>query len=217
MGSSTLPDAMPTWALDTLISSLPGSSPKVLHDLVMESDKPVSHLDPAFISLSKMADTLKVPVKFAIRKDSLHLRRFILHARWEENTEYRLKILPPALTNIYGNSVDTISKSFKTQRSDFYGKLIVTLDSVKNNVIVQLLQKDILIAQKSSRKSGKLVFDFLNPGKYTVKLIYDRNGNGKWDTGRYLLKLQPEKVAFYHSEIDIRSNWDLDISMPGKE
>ena len=37
------------------------------------------------------------------------------------------------------------------------------------------------------------------------------NKNGKWDTGNYLQKIQPEKVIYYDGSINIRSNWDLDL------
>jgi hypothetical protein len=49
------------------------------------------------------------------------------------------------------------------------------------------------------------------PGAYTLKIVFDENDNGKWDTGNYLEKAQPEKVSIYPEEINIRSNWDLDI------
>jgi len=36
-------------------------------------------------------------------------------------------------------------------------------------------------------------------------LIYDSNDNGKWDTGDYLKKIQPEKVEYF-SEPEITTN-----------
>ena len=43
-----------------------------------------------------------------------------------------------------------------------------------------------------------------------LKVIFDDNNNGKWDTGVYKLKLQPERVAYFPTEIDVRSNWSVD-------
>ena len=54
-------------------------------------------------------------------------------------------------------------------------------------------------------------YDYLHPQQYKLKLIYDDNKNGKWDTGNYLQKVQPEKVIYYTGTITIRSNWDLDL------
>ena len=61
-------------------------------------------------------------------------------------------------------------------------------------------------------KSSTLVYDYLNPEKYRVKLIYDINRNGKWDTGDYIKHRQAEKVLFNAEQISIRENWDIDLT-----
>jgi hypothetical protein len=43
-----------------------------------------------------------------------------------------------------------------------------------------------------------------------VRLIFDSNENGQWDTGNYLKKNQPEKVLYYPRELEVRANWELD-------
>jgi uncharacterized protein (DUF2141 family) len=53
---------------------------------------------------------------------------------------------------------------------------------------------------------------YLPPATYTLKLIHDRNGNDKWDTGDYLAHRQPEAVAFYPASITIRSNFDVELT-----
>ena len=35
--------------------------------------------------------------------------------------------------------------------------------------------------------------------------------SGIWDTGDYLKGLQPEKVDFYNQDINVRSNWDMEV------
>ena len=187
------------------------------NNVSIEADKPLEKVDPAFISLFKMEDTLKIPVKFSLVRDPQSVRRVILKAKWEDNTAYKLRVLPPAFTSIYGTQPDTIDKPYKSQKADYYGKLIIKLDSVHENIVIQLLQKDVLVNQVSTRKNGKMTIDYINPGKYVVKIIYDKNGNGLWDTGNYLRRLQPEKIAFYPDLVEIRSNWDLEISVSGKD
>ena len=55
-----------------------------------------------------------------------------------------------------------------------------------------------------------LEMEYLNPGKYTLKLLFDDNANKKWDSGKYIYKIQPEKVLFYNKPIEIRANWDVE-------
>jgi len=39
-------------------------------------------------------------------------------------------------------------------------------------------------------------------------VIYDANGNKKYDTGNYLLKRQPERVSIFEMEETVRAGWD---------
>ena len=32
----------------------------------------------------------------------------------------------------------------------------------------------------------------------------------KYDTGSYLRKIQPERIAYHPDEIEVRANWDVD-------
>ena len=55
--------------------------------------------------------------------------------------------------------------------------------------------------------------DFINidSGKYYLRAIFDANKNGKYDTGSYLKKIQPERVSLFipeESDGDIRAGWD---------
>jgi hypothetical protein len=45
-----------------------------------------------------------------------------------------------------------------------------------------------------------------------LKVIYDNNDNRKWDTGNYLKKIQPEKVLYYKGDINVRSNWNIELT-----
>ena len=37
----------------------------------------------------------------------------------------------------------------------------------------------------------------------------DTNGNGKWDTGLYADRLQPESVYYFPQMLDVRALWDM--------
>ena len=60
--------------------------------------------------------------------------------------------------------------------------------------------------------TGIAVFDFVNvdPSTYNLRVVFDDNNNQKYDTGNYLKKLQPERIAYHPDDIEIRANWDVD-------
>jgi uncharacterized protein (DUF2141 family) len=96
---------------------------------------------------------------------------------------------------------------------DYYGKILLTVSGGEYPMIVQLLNdRSEVVASKITASQGLITFDFLSPGKYHLKSIYDRNGNGKWDTGNYLKHIQPEKVYLSSSPVDLRSSWDHEIT-----
>lgn len=140
----------------------------------------------------------------------------------KEDTKYHLLILPGTFTDIYGLTNDSIRIDFKTQELKYYGTIklkvgipdsLVKEGSLKpKDYIVQLLDdKGNLYRQKVISGTETLNFENIRPLKYQLKIIIDKNGNGKWDTGNYSEKRQPENVIYDSEEVNVRSNWDLDL------
>jgi hypothetical protein len=132
----------------------------------------------------------------------------------KDNTNYRLLIPPATFTDFFGLTNDTIKFNFKTKEEKFYGtvKLNLKFAETTGSYLVQLLDdKENVVRENSISKPGVIYYDFLYPQPYKLKVILDKNGNGKWDPGNYLKKQQPEKVIYNVEAVNIRSNWDLDL------
>jgi hypothetical protein len=189
-----------------------GSTTDLNKGILLVPENPVANLDISRIKLFKKEDTLEYPQKFTFEKDTLFLRKYLIRHEWEEIMNYRLFIGPGAFTDIYGLTNDTVDISFKTQSVDHYGKLILKLANLNQGIIVQLLsEKDQLVRTDTTSGISPVEFPWLEPGKYKLKIIFDKNRNGTWDTGNYLDHLQPEKVTFYSGEVNVRANWDLEL------
>ena len=50
----------------------------------------------------------------------------------------------------------------------------------------------------------------LKPDKYYARMILDTNGNGRWDTGDYTAKRQPEEVFYCPKMFNIMQNWEVE-------
>ncbi len=183
--------------------------------ITVTSPVPPREPDPSGIFLFTIIDSVETPVDFHLEKDTGFMRRYRIINKWEESTKYGLFIAPSSFTGIYGLSNDTVDLQFRTQQSGYYGRLIVNVNGVSHPTIVQLRSQndENLISEKTIHEDGTVIFDYLRPTSYKIKAIADSNNNGKWDTGNYLKKEQPEKVHYYPDEINIRSNWDLDITL----
>ena len=60
-----------------------------------------------------------------------------------------------------------------------------------------------------SKKNSNIDFNNIDPGKYFIRIIFDKNENNIFDSGNYLRKIKPEKVIYFPDEIDVRAGWDL--------
>ncbi len=189
-----------------------GEKQDFFRNLVITSPNPVKMLDTGRIELSYKEDTVFYPQKFEIGRDSFFLRKYILYTNWKEDYVYKIFIGPGAMTGIYGLTNDTIDINFRTESSENFGKIMLNLTNVSHPLIVQLLtDKGEPVRQLYTETDGVISFDYIDPSTYRLKIIYDQNSNGKWDTGKYLQKKQPEKVVYYKGSVEVRANWEKEL------
>jgi len=76
-------------------------------------------------------------------------------------------------------------------------------------VIVDLIDMNEKIIMSKNLKNSleACVFENVLPGEYNLRLVHDKNENGKWDTGNYLKRIKPEQVVHYNDTIKVRANW----------
>ncbi|RLD65709.1 MAG: hypothetical protein DRI95_08070 [Bacteroidetes bacterium] len=80
------------------------------------------------------------------------------------------------------------------------------------NFIFQIIsEKDEIIKEYHLKEDIDLKIDYLGPGDYTLKLIFDRNSNGVWDTGNYLKNTQAERVLIYPKVLEIKEGWEINM------
>jgi len=176
-------------------------------------DFPLEKVADSLISLYYIPDSVELEVPFTVESDTGNLNRALLSARWEPAAKYRIRVLPGAIASIYPLEHDTIDINFDTRDPEYYGKILLNLTHVHHRILVQLLSNKAVISEIEVDTDGQYAFPFLAPGDYTFRFLHDLNKNGRWDTGKYLEKLQPEPVEFLPGNIEVRSNWDHDVSM----
>ncbi len=184
-------------------------------DIEITSPEPIKSFDNTMVQLYNTDDTLKTPLKFSLAKDMSAWRTYKIHYEWEPEAKYTLEIDSAACTNIYGGSSKKLIKNFDAREKDYYGALKLNLTGVEMPMIVQLLdnsKNEKVLYEKTIEKDGSVRFDYLTPGKIKIKVIYDKNGNGKWDTGSYQDRTQPEMVEYINEVHKVRSNFDEEIS-----
>jgi hypothetical protein len=172
------------------------------------------------ITISEDSIPLKdINIVFA---DSGINRKCYIDFKQKEKKSYKLYIPPGTFKSIYGLTNDTIKSNIALKSINELGSVTVKLKGItEGNYLLQLLNdKDEVQTEKKITAEGNYSFELLDPMKYKLRLIDDKNNNSKWDTGNYLKKIQPEKVYYCKEELNIRANWDLEqewVIKAGKE
>ena len=182
----------------------------VLHlsdTLRIESSTPILTIDK---SQMRILDRDSIPVQFEISVEDPHHVKFDFDILPNDN--YRLDVLPGAITDFFNASNDTLQMQFRTLKPADYGSLYLQLIGVPSYpVIIQLTdeKENVIRSLPLSAPQRRVVFSNLQPKKYYVRLIVDKNNNGKWDSGRFLDRRFPEKIYHHEPLIDVRANWEL--------
>ena len=127
----------------------------------------------------------------------------------KESQKYAIKMLPGALEDFFGNVNDTLNYSARTKLYSDYSNIRVTLRNMTFPAIIQLMNEKGDVKYEQFAKVDRLLdFRNLTPGNYYLRVVFDANGNQKWDSGNYLEQLQAERISYYPEIIDARANWD---------
>jgi len=96
------------------------------------------------------------------------------------------------------------------RKDDTFGKLTLIITGYSGDRIIQLLSPaDKPVREIKMQNDGKVVFPYLERGKYRLRVIYDLNGDGKWTPGDFDKGILPEPVSFYPQELEVKENWEL--------
>ncbi|MDO3626754.1 Ig-like domain-containing protein [Mucilaginibacter sp. BT774] len=178
--------------------------------LVVTTSTPIQTIDNSLITLNE--DSTNVS-NFTITKDTATMKRLTFNYRWKANSRYQLIFNEGALTSIYGDKNKKFLKPFQLDKPDNYGPLTlkVTVPDTSKGYVIELLddQKNI-VHRDPLVKSGNVVYKNYPVGKYNVRVIYDDNKNGKWDSGNVKKRIQPENIWVYPKQITLRSNWEAE-------
>lgn len=191
--------------------TLAATGAKQLHykPMRLTSKTPLDRMDkPETFVFIEDNDTIDITPY--IRKEFYAL---ILDYPWKQSSKYKLIIPDSLIADRFGLQNDSLIFSFVASRKEDFGQLYFThsLPELGHKYIWQLLKGDDVVDERIVESTGKVKYEYLPTGNYRIRILYDSNNNGQWDTGYYKGKRQPEDVKYFHESIDVRSNWATEI------
>ena len=175
----------------------------------------------------KKYDTSKIRLvneKFELLKDyTLEIdttnKIFTFNVSWKENMIHKIIIEKDFATDTAGlnyNKTDTIS--FTTKKESEYGSLILNTNNFDSSLHPMIFIKsstDLILKKYLTAKKDKI--NLLPPAEYFIEILFDIDMNGKWTTGDYWKKRQPERVIPRNEKITIKPNFENEITIDIKE
>lgn len=174
---------------------------------------PAIHFNRKAFKLYNHKDTIpEEETDFEIIHDNKSILNYSIKNKWEPGVKYEMIVDSAAIEDIYGLMNDSINSQFTVKPLDSYGKMFIQIKEPHESWLVQILNRKETVVQQTyiTNKSGKIGFRYLNPGEYMLRIVVDENRNGKWDSGNYFERIQPEELIYYPSKINVRKNWEVD-------
>lgn len=175
--------------------------------LELQFNYPLRTIDSTKILLT---DTAYHPVRGARLSTDSTGKILQINLAWAEDTEYRLLLNSEGLADSTGARLsknDTLR--FRTKMAADYGNLLLRFPKVDSGQypVLLLYKSENLI--RSIPVTGAAWSDpRFDPGEYDLRILFDENGNGRWDPGNFRQKRQPERVISLPRKLAVRANWD---------
>ena len=177
-------------------------------EFYFQSNIPIAQIDSAQMTILNKDS---INISFSTALDTAMNKLFVFFDK-EPNEAYNITVLPQFITDFFENTNDTTIYRLSTGSFADYGNLRMVLEGNISYPIILQLTNDKGETKREIIATEPKLFEFNNidPGNYLIRLIVDSNANGKWDTGSYLDKIQPEQVIYYPQSIEVRANWELE-------
>lgn len=158
------------------------------------------------------------PIKINTKLDTLNPLQIKIESKDLSFGNYKLIIDSAAFKDFSNKTNDTSKLSFSILSTNDFSSLVYKISNIgflegqtqldsnsyilkRGQIIIQLLNKDKIVEQLLVNKNGSVSNFSIIPEKYSIRVIFDYNKNGLWDTGNFKEKKQPEPIFLLEKEI----------------
>ena len=176
-------------------------------DIRLSFTEPVTFLSDTAIHIVQKVDTLWIPIPYEIEQDSIDILKYYIYAEWRPEQTYKIKVDSASIQGLYGLHNNTMESTLKFKALNQYSTLTVNVANPRPGYTVRLHNKSGSVLRTQELEKGSADFFYLQPSTYYVSMFHDANLNGKWDTGEYEEKRQPESVWYIKRGWTLKQDW----------
>ena len=129
---------------------------------------------------------------------------------------FQLQTRPNTFVSVENDTLkDAKNLEYSQGEESSYGVISGKVLGKYDNFIIEVLD-DKGKVEKTIQNERKYRFENLLPGKKTIRVLIDENGNGSWDDGDFEKRILPEPVVHLKRKLELKANWefeDVDIDL----
>lgn len=121
-----------------------------------------------------------------------------------------------AFISIEQDSSKRIQQAVKPLQQQELSIINIQIRTTEPAYFVQLLDNSYKV-MRQVKGQPNIRFQDVVPGEYQIRLIIDRNNNGRWDPGNYFRETEPEPIVYYRAPDGttaikgVKANWEIGI------
>lgn len=168
-----------------------------------------------FLTIDSVGTDVEVP--FIVSRDTLNKSILYVKTFWKEDANYTFRLLKAFAKDSNNNEALPSKYTFRTRSDEDYGVIDIRLPlKYKDRKYLLMVTNDKDTVHYKPVSDTMVVLRKMPPATYNMRIVVDKNSNGKWDTGDLFEKLQPEQVIPYTNTIPLKAGWDSTIDFEPK-
>ncbi len=175
------------------------------------SPTPIARIERDSVHLLEyINDSTSIPVSTRVQlRDSSRMAYQVI-ARLRHDADYDLVLDSGAVVDVYGKTHKKETFIMHVRPQEDYATLTIRLATPCPNAIIQLLDTKDQPVRQMPVTGNNAAFRYVEPGSYYLRMFVDTDHNGRWTTGDWLTKRQPEEVYYFRKKLTLRANWDFE-------
>jgi uncharacterized protein (DUF2141 family) len=191
------------------ILSITNKVDRIRH-ITLTSASPLANVDKSKILIHEDSVSRR---NFQLQQDTVNRNLYHIRYNWRPKRDYELVIQEGAMRTPFDDTNVESKTRFTLDESDNYGNINFTvngLDSAMNYIVELIDESKEKVFDKRPLHASNPKINYTNypGGKYSLRIIYDGNNNGRWDPADVYAKKQAENIWYLGKTFTIRANWD---------
>lgn len=178
--------------------------------ILVRSSRPVEKVDSTRITV----EVDSIPVTFRLEQGK-ELRSLWVVLQTPTERPIDLLLSPKALRDVLGAGNDTLRSHFGAHEDLAMGELAITMKGLRPDVhhLLQILDAQQHVEHEAPVTLADPVVKWggLLPGVRTLRLVEDKNNNGRWDSGEWHTQRQAERTWHHAEPVNVRAAWNVEV------